>query len=111
VSCSKANCELETWVATADLCTTYFAVVADSVLLCCLVHDCLARETELTLPNAATDVVSTVIVMFYLNMLSFFVPGSSVVNMEKELGFKQSFLRGHAAPVGLIEVRAPYCCC
>jgi hypothetical protein len=27
-----------------------------------------------------------------------------VVNMEKELGFKQSFLRGHAAPVGLIEV-------
>jgi hypothetical protein len=39
-----------------------------------------------------------------------FVLGSSVVNMEKELGFKQSFLRGHAAPVGLIEVRAPYCC-
>jgi hypothetical protein len=33
-----------------------------------------------------------------------FYPGSSVVNMEKELGFKQSFLRGHAAPVGLIEV-------
>ena len=32
------------------------------------------------------------------------IAGSSVASSDKELGFKQSFLRGHSNPVGLIEV-------
>jgi len=37
-------------------------------------------------------------------MLIVLTTGSSVASSDKELGFKQSFLRGHSNPVGLIEV-------
>jgi hypothetical protein len=65
--------------------------------------------TEPGLPYAPANVVPAVMFNVLHDVFcKYFVPGSSVVNMEKELGFKQSFLRGHAAPVGLIEVSVLY---
>ena len=41
-------------------------------------------------------------ILYYFDVLC--CPGSSAAQLERELGFKQSFLRGHSNPIGLIEV-------